>query len=510
MKSQLATYLGRAWGSDRSRIAVLVALGVVLRLPTLGSSFSGDEAFSLLRDSNTILLDTDDRYRPLFFSLLYLWKKLGFSGEVGLRLLPLGFGVLQIPLAYWVGFRSGGRQLAFVVSLLVAANPMLAEFSQELRMYSMLPFFGLLQTGLLLEWVHRARQGRSTTVWWIASIPVAVAGTYTHLHYWLHLVGLSLTAFRFRQNLAASRVPLVVGAVLLAYLPNVPHVLEFADTDANNEDLQADDAKGALPKLLVAFSVGFNYFRVPEQDAARVVKFDLLTSNLDLLLLLSVPLALLAYGFFRAHRRDLSDPRLLLGHELFTVPLLLGLLASVPLGWKFIHPKYLVGTAPFFLLLCATAACELNRERQRFALAVTTFAVWWVSFVHYWNPRDYGRREDWHAATELFRKEQARGTVLLLIGTFYEQSYPLFEHYAPDLRPRIVPTQLMKSDEEVELRMRRELGAARRFCYLRWDTLQNMEDPSDRMLRASRRLGHQESVTRLNPRLVSHCWNTAT
>jgi hypothetical protein len=510
MKSQIATYLGQAWANDRVRLALLVALGIVLRLPTLGASFTGDEAFSLLRDSNTLLLDTDDRYRPLFFSLLYLWKQLGFSGEVGLRLLPLTFGVLQVPLAYWVGLRSGGRGLSFVLSLLIAANPILAEFSQELRMYSMLPFFGLLQTGLLLEWVHRADQGRSTTAWWLASIPVAIAGTYTHLHYWLHLVGLSLTAFRLRRHLSPSHVPLVVGAVLLAYLPNVPHVLEFADTDARNADLQANDAKGALPKLLVAFSVGFNYFRVPEQDAARTLKSDLLWSNLDLLLLLSIPLALLVYGLVRAHRRGLSDRRLLLGHELFTVPLLLGVVASVPLGWKFVHPKYLVGTAPFFLLLCATAACELARERQRLALAVTGLSVWWISFVHYWNPRDYGRREDWHGATALLRNEQAKGSALLLIGTFYEQSYPLLEHYAPDLRPRIVPTYLFTTDEEVERRMRREMGAARRFCYLRWDTLQNMEDPSDRMLRVARRLGHDEAVTRLNPRLVSHCWNTTT
>jgi hypothetical protein len=510
MMSQIATYLGKAWASDRVRAALLLALGIALRLPTLSASFFGDEAFSLLRDSNTILLDTDDRYRPLFFSLLYLWKQLGFSGEVGLRLLPLGFGVFQIPLAYWVGLRSGGRGLAFAVSLLVAANPMLAEFSQELRMYSMLPFFGLLQTALLLEWVRRADEGRSTTACWAASIAVAIAGTYTHLHYWLHLVGLSLTAFRLRRHLSPSQVPLVVGAVMLAYLPNVPHVLEFADTDATNADLQANDAKGALPKLLVAFSVGFNYFRVPEQDAARTVKLDLLRSNLDLLLLSSVPLALLVYGLFRAHRRDLGDRRLLLGHELFTVPLLLGVVASIPLGWKFIHPKYLVGTAPFFLLLCATAACELARQTQRLVLAVTGLSVWWVSFLHYWNPRDYGRREDWHAATELFQREQSKGSTLLLIGTFYEQSYPLFHHYAPDLRPRIVPTYLFTAEEDVERRMRRELGAARRFCYLRWDTLQNMEDPSDRMLRIARRLGRDEAVTRLNPRLVSHCWNTAT
>lgn len=507
MKPQIVTYLDRALGAQRTRLGLLVALGVALRLPTLGVSFSGDEAFSLLRDSNTILLDTDDRYRPLFFSLLYLWKQLGFAGEVGLRLLPFTFGVLQVPLAYWVGLRSGERTFALVLALLVAANPLLAEFSQELRMYSMLPFFTLLQTALLLEWVHREGQGRSSTWCWLASIPVAIAGVYTHLHYWLHLVGLSLTALRFRRHLAPSRVPFVVGAVLLAYLPNVPHVLEFADTDANNADLQANDAKGALPKLLVAFSVGFNYFRVPEQDAARTVKLELLRSNLDLLLLACVPLALLALGLLRAHRRALSDRRVLLGHELFTVPLLVGAVAAVPLGWKFIHPKYFVGTAPFFLLLCATAVCELARERQRWVLAVTGLAVWWVSFLHYWNPRDYGRREDWRAAAELFRKEQAKGTALLLIGTFYDESYPLFVYYAPELRPRIVPTYLFSSDEQVVQRMKRELKAAPRFCYLRWDTLQNMEDPSDRMLRAARRLGRDEAVEQLNPRLISYCWN---
>lgn len=510
MKRDIASYVRRVWGNERAILGLLLALGVALRLPTLGASFTGDEAFSLLRDSNQLLLDTDDRYRPLFFSLLYLWKQLGFSGEIGLRLLPLGFGVLQVPLAYWVGVRAGGRSLAIALALLVAANPMLAEFSQELRMYSMLPFFALLQTGLLLEWVHRGKQGRPTAWCWLASIAVAIAGVYTHLHYWLHLAGLSFTALRLRRHIEPWRVPAVVGAVLLAYLPNVPHVLEFADTDANNADLQADDAKGALPKLFVAFSVGFNYFRVPEQDAARVVKAGLLQSNLDLVALLAVPLLLLGYGLVRFHLRGPSDRRLLLGYELFVVPLLLGILAAVPLGWKFIHPKYMVGASPFFLLFCAGAVLELTRNVERWALAATGLTVWGVSFAHYYDPRDYGRREDWHAARDICRKEQAQGSTLLLIGTFYEQSYPLFQYYAPDLRPRIVPTYLLPTEEAVEQRMKRELGSTSRFCYLRWDTLQNMEDPRDRMLGAARRLGREESLVRLNPRLMLYCWNTVT
>ncbi len=63
-------------------------------------------------------------------ALLYLWKQLGFHGEVGLRLLPVIFGVLQVPVAFELGILLGGVEAGVVFGGLVAVNPLLVEFSQ--------------------------------------------------------------------------------------------------------------------------------------------------------------------------------------------------------------------------------------------------------------------------------------------------------------------------------------------------------------------------------------------
>ncbi len=77
------------------------------------------------------------------------------------------------------------RRLATAYTVLIAVSPMLVEFSQELRMYSLVALLALWQVWLLLDLLEHRTWGR-----WLAFIAVAVVGMYTHLHYALFLVGL--------------------------------------------------------------------------------------------------------------------------------------------------------------------------------------------------------------------------------------------------------------------------------------------------------------------------------
>jgi uncharacterized membrane protein len=136
----------------RERLFLLIVMlaAVAVRLPGIGYSFYGDETFSILRDSKTLIPTSEDAFRPVFFSLLFLWRSVVGSGEAALRMLPLIFGILQIPVAYVVGKRLGGEKLARVLTILIAASPILIEFSQELRMYSLVTLIALVQVWLLL------------------------------------------------------------------------------------------------------------------------------------------------------------------------------------------------------------------------------------------------------------------------------------------------------------------------------------------------------------------------
>src|SRR5260370_40157666 len=110
-------------GREMPLLGGLTLLALCVRLPGLSASFYGDEGFSVLRDSSSLLTPTEDRFRPVFFSLLYLWKKLGCHGEAGLRALPLLFGVLQIPVAFRLGALLGGLESGVAVGGLAAPHP---------------------------------------------------------------------------------------------------------------------------------------------------------------------------------------------------------------------------------------------------------------------------------------------------------------------------------------------------------------------------------------------------
>src|SRR5579859_255988 len=190
---------------ERRVLAVLGAgltlVGAAVRLPGLGASFYGDEGFSLLRDSAQLVTATEDRFRPLFFSILYLWKQLGFRGELGLRALPFAFGVLQVPVAFRLGLLVGGVELATSFGVLVALSPLLIEFSQELRMYSLVPLVALLQAWAFVSAATRATSGRSTRLAWLAFVAAGVAGVYAHVHYWFIIAGFGVAVLRRRREL---------------------------------------------------------------------------------------------------------------------------------------------------------------------------------------------------------------------------------------------------------------------------------------------------------------------
>ena len=87
---------------------------------------------------------------PLFYALVHGMIRLFGENPALMRLPSLVFGILVLPLSYWImgmgGFQKTERQAAM---LIVAVSSMLVFYSQELRAYSMLACCGVLATGLL-------------------------------------------------------------------------------------------------------------------------------------------------------------------------------------------------------------------------------------------------------------------------------------------------------------------------------------------------------------------------
>jgi 4-amino-4-deoxy-L-arabinose transferase-like glycosyltransferase len=493
----------------------LVALAIGSRLPGLGASFYGDEAFSLLRDSNAWIPASQDRFRPLYFSLLFGWKQLGFHGEAGLRSLSLLFGVLQVPVAYALARRLGGKYMGILFALLVAVDPILIEFSEELRMYSLVPLIALLQAWALVEVVARSSERRPVLGAWVGFVLAGVAGLYTHIHYGFLLVGFGFAIWRRRCELSPRVGILALAAIGLLYLPNVPNVLLFQREGGDQAHFMATDLPSALPKLAAAFLVGFNYFHVPDMGLSRAIPVSSLGPNLALGILVAVPAAVVGWQVVRLCVSRKPGPIVWLSIELFAVPVFVSFIAVVATGRNFLHPKYMIPSAPFATLLVAAGYAAIPRRAARVGVAVLGAAVLVTAYIHWNEPERYGRREDWRGAAAFLRPLLGDHSQLLLLGPGPPPDAPgpttLWEYYAAELYPKTRFIEVPRPDATAE-----ELAAGAQplvrgksdIYYLWSEIARDFDDPRDVVLAAARSMWTDEERHQFAPRLVLYHWRT--
>jgi uncharacterized membrane protein len=476
----------------------IFAVGFALRLPNLGYSFYGDEGFSVVRDSLKLVTDSEDRFRPIFFSLLYLWRQVGFHGEVGLRLLPLLFGLAQIPLAFLVGRKLRDEKLGFVLAMLVAASPLLIEFSQELRMYSLVGVLALLQMLTFLQLIEKPswlRCGWFTTV--------AVIGVYTHLHYWIFLAGFALSFIRERRAFALWKGWAALATTLVLYLPNLSNIAVFAAKRAGD---YAVHLPSALPKLLAAITVGFNYFLLPDLAAGRPIGKTELLSNLPLVLLVAVPALMVLWSLIKLHVKNPRRRELALCHELFTVPVLLTWAISIITNQYWLQPKYIIFIAYPALLFVALGYIGLSSAWWRRLAALVAIVVCVIALTHFWDTQHYGRRENWREAARTLERELTPTSVIVAPC----EGYTLLSYYWPPVKDhwqQIPIPPVNRPTREFLEHLHTRVGAAARVYYLWYDAAQNASDPHNLLRLGMDYIGLRQRVTPFNPRLRLYEWS---
>ncbi|MFT5440645.1 MAG: mannosyltransferase [Alphaproteobacteria bacterium] len=104
-----------------------------------------DEAFSLWFAQRPLLelwtsIPHFEPHPPLYYTLLKLWIFVFGTGESAVRSLSVLFGVLTVPVVYWIGVNVGGsrtgRWVGSIAALAVMLSPVLIEYSQEARPYA--------------------------------------------------------------------------------------------------------------------------------------------------------------------------------------------------------------------------------------------------------------------------------------------------------------------------------------------------------------------------------------
>jgi len=121
-------------------IALLIVAAALRFYRLADADLWWDEALAVWAVRKPLLAATDwtasDVHPPLFFWLLWAWRRLAGESELALRAMVAYQGVALAAVAYAIGRLVGGRRAGAWALALAAVSPFLVWWSQELRMYT--------------------------------------------------------------------------------------------------------------------------------------------------------------------------------------------------------------------------------------------------------------------------------------------------------------------------------------------------------------------------------------
>ncbi len=122
-----------------------------------------------------------DKHPPLYYLTLHYWRLIFGDGDLALRSLGAIWGAVAVLPVYGIGRRLSGRAGGLAAAALVAINPFLVWYSQEVRMF--MPAATLLLCGLygiLAFFDEDASPAQRSLRWLLAALALAAA-CYTYL-----------------------------------------------------------------------------------------------------------------------------------------------------------------------------------------------------------------------------------------------------------------------------------------------------------------------------------------
>jgi 4-amino-4-deoxy-L-arabinose transferase-like glycosyltransferase len=173
-------------------LSLLFGGALVPRLYGLARESWYDEAFTLLlvkRDFADIvrLTLTHEANPPLYFLLQGLWQRLTPATDFWWNLPAALWGALTIPLLFLLGQRALSRTTGWLAGGLGAFTPVLLQYSQEVRVYSMAACMVTLTLWLLLRAVQEGTHRH-----WLAYGASLTVLLQTHYYAGFSAVGLAL------------------------------------------------------------------------------------------------------------------------------------------------------------------------------------------------------------------------------------------------------------------------------------------------------------------------------
>jgi uncharacterized membrane protein len=187
-----------------------IAASELLRFQKIGTDSTPEKMLGVLQKD-------EPGHTPLFYLLEYLVGAICGCSPLAMRLLSAIFGVLQLPVVYFLAREVWeSDEMAWLSTALASLSPTLIYFSQEARDYSLELLMLFLSSLCLL----RALRLQTTKSWILYSVSLA-AGFYSSLFMFVvavaHFIFINLTSkLKFKERLIPFAFSLTTTAILFS------------------------------------------------------------------------------------------------------------------------------------------------------------------------------------------------------------------------------------------------------------------------------------------------------
>jgi uncharacterized membrane protein len=225
-------------GQNRSTIWLLI-IGLVLI--SAGIRFYKIAAKDVwLDEANTVRIAEEpvgpmiDRLKldsspPLYYLMLHCWMKLFGQSETAIRGLSALLGVLLVAAVFLVARRLFNPGTGLLAAAFTALSPIQVMYSQETRMYTLLPILSLLAFYFFLKFLEDPRP-----------VVLALSVLFTFLSLFTHNFGFFLLPVQFFMLLISKSRPraflkwfISLVIIFILYLPWLPLLLFQIRNDTN-------------------------------------------------------------------------------------------------------------------------------------------------------------------------------------------------------------------------------------------------------------------------------------
>lgn len=220
-------------------VLLILLLALVLRLISIATHpLWYDEAFAVLfaeKGVSAMIYGTlapvqggaADIHPLLYYTTLNVWMSIFGQSPISVRLWSVLLGLLTIVFVYRIGANLFDERVGLAGALVTAIAPFHVQYSQEVRMYSLLGLLLMATTWAFLR-AWRA-EGNQRWRWWLIFGVLAGLAMHTQQLAAFYLVAIGLVPFIARRK--SEIIGVIGGAIvaLIVYLPwlvNIPGQLQ--------------------------------------------------------------------------------------------------------------------------------------------------------------------------------------------------------------------------------------------------------------------------------------------